>query len=246
MVNHRFQDNSLVQIFFQNIFQGCFQLQHSSSQSKRGSTQSVKLSARQTEGQQLWTSTYLALLAGPFPRTILYKDILRLILQPLVSTLVCSSAITLSICYRWCSPPAAPPASPALEKLPRAECPLTSRGVPLTVDPPVWAPNNDCKTEAPPSGNWDPRYCPTDPVVEETATGPPPTFPLSMPPPLLAAADMKRFWLARLLLVFSSQSRGAFCFWRGCRWSEPLPPWAPPPLPPRVPASWLRKGLAVM
>lgn len=62
------------------------------------------------------------------------------------------------------------------------------------MDPPVWAPNKDCKTEVPPSGNCDPRYCPTeDPVVEETATGLPPTFPLRMPPPLLAAAEMKRF-----------------------------------------------------
>ena len=154
--------------------------------------------------------------------------------------------------YTWslnqrCSPPAAPPASPALEKLPMAECPLTSRVVPDTVDPPVWAPNKDCNTDAPPSGNWDPRYCPTDdPVVEETATGLPPTFPLRIPPPLVAAAEMKRFWLARLLLVFRSQSRGVFCFWWAWRCSElPPPPWAPLP-PLRLPASWLRKGLGVM
>lgn len=62
------------------------------------------------------------------------------------------------------------------------------------MDPPVWAPNNDCKTEVPPSGNCDPRNCPAeDPVLEETIAGLPPTLPLRMPPPLLAAADMKRF-----------------------------------------------------
>lgn len=144
------------------------------------------------------------------------------------------------VCHQWCSPPAAPPASPALEKLPRAECPLTSRVVPLTGGPPVWAPNNDCKTEVPPRGNWDPRYCP---VVDETATGLLPTFPLRMPAPLLAAAEMNRFWL---LLDFVSQSRRTFCFCRTWRCSDPLDPCGPPPIPPpRIAPSWLRKGLDI-
>lgn len=40
----------------------------------------VKLSAGQTEGQQHWNSTYLALLAGPIPLTyiVYYRDDPRL------------------------------------------------------------------------------------------------------------------------------------------------------------------------
>lgn len=37
----------------------------------------------------------------------------------------------------------ASPASPALEKLPREECPLTRREAPLTEVLGVWAPNRD-------------------------------------------------------------------------------------------------------